>query len=131
EPPHASVVEIEEVLAPGEPSDSDSSAAETELAPEVGVKTWSDLGGLGGKDSAAFTADEIARARIALSRLVWNPGVRKTRRWVRGNGPRLDLRRAIADSVRTGGDILKLRRRMRLGRPRAPGPPRRGSGRSG
>jgi uncharacterized protein len=118
EPPHASVVEIEEVLAPGEPSDSDSSAAETELAPEVGVKTWSDLGGLRDKDFAAFTADEIARARIALSRLVWNPGVRKTRRWVRGNGPRLDLRRAIADSVRTGGDIMTLRRRMRLVRPR-------------
>jgi hypothetical protein len=115
----ASVVEIEQLLAPGdlaaaEPDDG----GETEPAPEVGVKTWSDLGGLRDKDFAAFSADEIARARIALSRLVWDPGVRRTRRWVPGNGPRLDLRRALADSVRTGGDVVTLRRRMRLIRPR-------------
>jgi uncharacterized protein with von Willebrand factor type A (vWA) domain len=114
-----SIVEIEEVLAPGDLSDADAGGSEeSEPAPEVGIKTWSDLGGLRDKDFAAFSADEIARARIALSRLVWNPGVRKTRRWVPGPGPRLDLRRALADSVRTGGDIVTLRRRMRLIRPR-------------
>ena len=115
----ASIVEIEQVLAPGDLADSDADAnEESEPAAEVGIKTWSDLGGLRDKDFAAFSADEIARARIALSRLVWNPGVRRTRRWVPGPGPRLDLRRAIADSVRTGGDIVTLRRRMRLIRPR-------------
>ena len=114
-----SVVEIEEVLAPGDLDGLDADeAGETEPAPEIGVKTWSDLGGLREKDFAAFTADEIARARIALSSLVWNPGVRRTRRWVPGAGPRLDLRRAIADSLRTGGDIVTLRRRRRLIRPR-------------
>jgi uncharacterized protein with von Willebrand factor type A (vWA) domain len=115
----ASIVEIEAVLAPGELADSDTDAAEeSEPSAEVGVKTWSDLGGLRDKDFAAFSTDEIARARIALSRLVWNPGVRRTRRWVPGRGPRIDLRRALADSVRTGGDIVTLRRRMRLIRPR-------------
>jgi len=115
----ASIVEIEQVLAPGDIAESDSDAAEeSEPAVEVGIKTWSDLGGLRDKDFAAFSADEIARARIALARLVWNPGVRRTRRWVPGRGPRLDLRRALADSVRTGGDIVTLRRRMRRIRPR-------------
>ena len=115
----ASIVEIEQVLAPGDIAESDSDAAEeSEPAVEVGIKTWSDLGGLRDKDFAAFSADEIARARIALARLVWNPGVRRTRRWVPGRGPRLDLRRALADSVRTGGDIVALRRRMRRIRPR-------------
>ena len=115
----ASIVEIEQVLAPGDLAESDSDAAEeSEPAVEVGIKTWSDLGGLRDKDFAAFSADEIARARIALARLVWNPGVRRTRRWVPGRGPRLDLRRALADSVRTGGDIVTLRRRMRRIRPR-------------
>jgi uncharacterized protein len=114
-----SVIQIEDVLAPGDLSGSEADqAGESEPSPEIGVKTWSDLGGLREKDFAAFTADEIARARIALSRLVWNPGVRRTRRWVPGAGPRLDLRRAIADSVRTGGDIVALRRRRRLIRPR-------------
>jgi len=115
----ASIVEIEDVLAPGDLADSGSDAVEeSEPAAEVGAKTWSDLGGLRDKDFAAFSADEIARARIALSRLVWNPGVRRTRRWVPGPGPRLDLRRALADSVRTGGDVVRLRRRVRLVRPR-------------
>jgi len=115
----ASIVEIEQVLAPGDVAESDSDAAEeSEPAAEVGIKTWSDLGGLRDKDFAAFSADEIARARVALARLVWNPGVRRTRRWVPGRGPRLDLRRALADSVRTGGDIVALRRRMRRIRPR-------------
>ena len=115
----ASIVEIEQVLAPGDVAESDSDAAEeSEPAAEVGIKTWSDLGGLRDKDFAAFSADEIARARIALARLVWNPGVRRTRRWVPGRGPRLDLRRALADSVRLGGDLVTLRRRMRRIRPR-------------
>jgi uncharacterized protein with von Willebrand factor type A (vWA) domain len=81
-------------------------------------QTWSDLGTLADKDFAALTTDEIAEARAALSRLVWTPGERRTRRWVRGHGPRLDIRRAIADSVRTGGDVVRLRRRVRRLRPR-------------
>ena len=36
------------------------------------------------------------------------PGLRRTRRWVSGRGPRIDLRRAIADSLHTGGDIVRL-----------------------
>ena len=86
--------------------------------PGRGVKTWSDIGGLAHKDFAAFTTEEINAARTALSRLVWNPGERRTRRWVRGQGPRIDLRRAIAGSLRTGGDIVKLPRRARRVRPR-------------
>jgi uncharacterized protein with von Willebrand factor type A (vWA) domain len=86
--------------------------------PGRGVKTWSDIGGLAHKDFAAFTTEELNAARTALSRLVWNPGERRTRRWVRGQGPRIDLRRAIAGSLRTGGDIVKLPRRARRVRPR-------------
>jgi len=82
------------------------------------VKTWSDRGGLARKDFATLSADEMAAARLALSRLIWNPGERRTRRWVRGSGPRVDLRRAISDSLRTGGDIVRLPRRTRAIRPR-------------
>jgi uncharacterized protein len=85
---------------------------------ESAVRTWSDRGGLATKDFAALTPGEIAEARLALARLVWNPGERRTRRWVRGRGPKIDLRRAITDSLRTGGDIVLLKRRMRAIRPR-------------
>jgi uncharacterized protein with von Willebrand factor type A (vWA) domain len=85
---------------------------------ESGRRTWSDAGRLAGKDFAEFTDDERALARAALERLTWNPGERRSRRWVRGRGPRVDLRRALARSVRTGGDIVALPRRARRTRPR-------------
>jgi uncharacterized protein with von Willebrand factor type A (vWA) domain len=79
---------------------------------------WSDAEILASKDFAEFTADDIDRARAALARLEWHPGERKTRRWVRGTGPRLDLRRALHESRRTGGDLVALPRRERRRRPR-------------
>jgi uncharacterized protein len=119
--PAASAVEIEEVLAPDvfTASHGADEAEGSAPIPKRGLKTWSDLGVLADKDFGAFTSDEIAEAGAALSRLVWNPGERRTRRWVRGRGSRIDLRRAIADSLRTGGDVVKLGRRARRVRPRA------------
>ena len=102
----------------------DVSAAENDApdgdapAPAAHLKTWSDGDALAGKDFAALTTDELAEARAVMSRLVWQPGQRRTRRWVRGRGPRVDLRRAIAASLRSGGDVLKLPRRTRRVRPR-------------
>ena len=112
--PRASVVQIEDVLAP----DALDAPDVAESTPERGLKVWSDAGGLAGKDFAAFTTDELAEARAALSRLVWQPGQRRIRRWIRGRGARVDLRRAIAQSVRSGGDVVTLPRRTRRVRPR-------------
>ena len=117
----ASAVEIEDVPAAGvleAPSGADE-ADDHAPTPGRGPKIWSDRGGLTGKDFAAFTADEIAEAGAALSRLVWTPGERRTRRWVKGRGSRIDLRRTIAGSLRTGGDVVRLARRARRVRPRA------------
>jgi len=116
----ASVAVFEEVLTLDErtePSGADDAEGGAPSA-ERGLKTWSDLGALAEKDFAALTPDEIAQARAALSRLVWNPGERRTRRWVRGRGPRVDLRRAVTQSLRTGGDVVKLPTRTRRLRPR-------------
>jgi uncharacterized protein with von Willebrand factor type A (vWA) domain len=82
------------------------------------IQTWSDVGVLAEKDFGEFTPDEIIRARIALDQLVWSPGERRTRRWVPGGGSRIDLRRALARSLRTGGDVIELPRRTRRIRPR-------------
>jgi uncharacterized protein len=82
------------------------------------IQTWSDVGAMADKDFGEFTADEIARARMALERLEWSPGERRTRRWVAGGGSRIDLRRALARSLRTGGDVVELPRRRRRIRPR-------------
>jgi uncharacterized protein with von Willebrand factor type A (vWA) domain len=82
------------------------------------LRTWSDAATLVQKDFAAFTDDEVAVAAAALNRLQWHPGYRRTRRWVAGRGAGIDLRRALARSVRTGGDVFDLPRRVRRTRPR-------------
>jgi uncharacterized protein with von Willebrand factor type A (vWA) domain len=93
------------------PPDSDD-------APTNVLQVWSDAETLAHKDFAEYTADEVALARAAMLRLAWHPGERRTRRWVPGQGPRVDLRRALAHSVRTGGDVFKLPRRHRRVRER-------------
>jgi len=97
-------------------ADEERTEHATPTAPAV--RTWSDTESLSRKDFATLTARELSEARAALSRLVWNPGERRTRRWIRGRGPRLDIRRGIAESIRTGGDVITLRRLTRRLRPR-------------
>ena len=116
--PRSSADAIEIILELEDPTTAGGDADGDAPAPETGVKIWSDRGGLADKDFAAFTAEEIAEARKALARLVWNPGLRRTRRWVRGRGTRVDLRRAIAESLRSGGDVVTLPTRKRRVRPR-------------
>jgi uncharacterized protein with von Willebrand factor type A (vWA) domain len=81
-------------------------------------RTWSDASTLAHKDFSDFTEDEIAIAQTALDRLTWTPGMRRTRRWVPGRGARVDVRRAIARSLRTGGDVVVFPREKRRQRPR-------------
>ena len=98
----------------GDPSIDEAGAADAVAV----LRTWSDLSTIAAKDFAEFTGAEIALARSALRRLVWSPGKRRTRRWRSGRGSRVDLRRALARSVRTGGDVVTLPRRRRRTRPR-------------
>jgi hypothetical protein len=99
------------------PSSGEADADDGTSSPAL-LQTWSDAGALVEKDFGEFTTDEITRAHLALDRLVWNPGERRTRRWVPGHGSRVDLRRALARSLRTGGDVIVLPRRTRRIRPR-------------
>lgn len=96
---------------------TDQAAAEAD-EDDIEVPAWSDAESLANKDFAEFSESELVAARAAIERLEWQPGLRRTRRWVPGRGSRLDLRRAIARSVRTGGDMVRLPRRVRRLRPR-------------
>jgi uncharacterized protein len=97
--------------APGSPDDS--VAVETE---PVNVRTWSNLEAIASKDFAVMTDEELATARAALAAMDWRLDDRRTRRWNPGHGSRVDIRRAMARSLRTAGEIItlpRLRRRMR------------------
>lgn len=97
-------------------SDAPESDHASERPPEV-VRTWSGADTLRDQDFADVSPAELEHIRAALSALTWNPGRRRTRRWARGRGPRVDLRRAWRDSVRHGG-LLRLPTRTRTTRPR-------------
>src|SRR5204862_593592 len=70
------------------------------------------------KDFAAFTPEDVERARLALAKLAWTPGVRVTRRWVPGRSQTADLRRALRANARHGGELVTIPRRVRRVAPR-------------
>ncbi|MGQ0733871.1 MAG: vWA domain-containing protein [Acidobacteriota bacterium] len=104
------------VAAP--PDTRPAAGTDDQESPTGAIQTWSDAASLARKDIGEFSSDEIALARAALDRFAWIPGNRRTRRWVRGRGPRVDLRRAFGRILRTGGEVLTLPTRRRRVRPR-------------
>lgn len=70
------------------------------------------------KSFADYTPEEFARARAMIEELRWDLGRRRTRRWGRGEGRHLDLRRALRRAVRFGGEPVDLPTRRRKTRPR-------------
>lgn len=87
------------------------------MAGTIVIKTWSDADVVAGKDFAALTPGELTQARAVIENLSWTPR-RRTRRWIGGPGPRIDLRTALSRSLRTGGEIVTLPRRRRKVKPR-------------
>lgn len=86
--------------------------------PDAELRTWSGADVLREQDFADMTPAELADARRALEALDWQPGERRTRRWIAGDGARLDLRRAWRRSLTSGGELVRLPRRQRAVRRR-------------
>ena len=103
----------------GAQAHSEAESATLELSSEpIPIRTWSATDAIASKDFGAMSESELALARSALTRLSWETDRRRTRRWVAGRGRRIDLRRALARSLRTGGEIATLPTRRRRVRPR-------------
>jgi uncharacterized protein with von Willebrand factor type A (vWA) domain len=84
----------------------------------IGLQTYSADQAWRNKDFAAFTPEDIERARLALAKLAWTPGVRVTRRWVPGRSQAADLRRVLRANARHGGELMTIPRRVRRVAPR-------------
>jgi len=92
-------------------SDGDSDA---EAEAPVPMALASDEEHLAGKRFDALEPDELARIYRLMSRLKLATPVRRTRRFERGrHGERIDMRRTLRGSLRSGGDPIRLARRRR------------------
>ncbi|HYZ31298.1 MAG TPA: VWA domain-containing protein [Crenalkalicoccus sp.] len=80
--------------------------------------TVSDRERLQSMDFEAMSAAELAAAKREIRRLVLPLDARPTRRFRPDpEGPAVDLRQTVRDSLRQGGEILGLARRRRVTRP--------------
>ncbi len=99
------------------PSGASSSGARTgsrvETAPRVAPLSYSDREVLNTKDFAAFTDEEMRRARAMMDGLRWEPDPRRTRRWRSARGRMPDLRRLVGRSLRYGGEPVVIPTRAR------------------
>ena len=102
-------------------STSSGERDEDEDAPEaeVPLALASDEELLGRKNFDALEPHELAQLYRLMSRLELATPLRRTRRHERGHhGERIDLRRTLRGSLRTGGDPIRLARRRRRIAPR-------------
>jgi len=81
---------------------------------EVPLALASDEERLARKRFDALEPDELARLYRLMSRLELATPLRRTRRYERGrHGQRIDMRRTLRSSLRSGGDPIRLVRRHR------------------
>jgi len=106
------------MLAPGaSPSEPEASDTGKDDEP-VRLQSYSAEEVWRRKDFATFTAADFARARDAIAKLTWNPGVRLTRRWSAGGRGAVDLRRVLRVNLKHGGELIAVPHRTRRIAPR-------------
>jgi len=111
-PPPPAARRVQEAFAQGRSSD----------APEIEEKkvqlSVSDREVLQRKDFAQMSAEEMAEVSRAIAQLKLPQAELRTRRFrPDARGERIDLRRTLRGSLRTGGEIVKLQRLGRIERP--------------
>jgi uncharacterized protein with von Willebrand factor type A (vWA) domain len=111
-------VELRFAVPGGDTGLAGAADAGREAPPVVARRTWSAREAFRQKSFAAYSEEEIREAAAAMAALRWTPGRRRTRRWMPGTGPSLDLRRVLRRNLSTGGEVLRLPRRVRRERVR-------------
>ena len=106
---------VADALFPGLGDDVESARQEVEV---YATLTYSANETLGAKDFDSMSAEEIAEAKDAISRIRLPIERLPTRRFsANPRGPRIDMRSTLRSALRTGGDSIPLQRRARTRRP--------------
>jgi uncharacterized protein len=94
------------------PRDSDQDEESSEVEVPLAMASEEEL--LAGKSFDALEPHELAQLYLLMSRLELATPMRRTRRYRKGHhGERLDMRRTLRASMRTGGYPIRLARRRR------------------
>lgn len=102
-----------------EAEDDNANENAKEAPPIVEVTmTYSSAEILRHKDFAEMTADELQEIKQVMTHMVWQLGLRRTRRLRPGSGHRLDFRRTIRYNMRYGGELLRWAEREPKYKPR-------------
>jgi uncharacterized protein with von Willebrand factor type A (vWA) domain len=96
-----------------DPSASPASGDDREVEVDVPVGRASAEERLASKSFDALEPHELAQLYRLMSRLKLTTPLRRTRRYERGRGGRIDMRRTLRASLRTSGDPIRLARRRR------------------
>lgn len=96
-----------------EPGEGDEEGSES-------VLTYSASEALRTKDFSEFTEEELSMARLLMRHLVWDIGMRRSRRKVQSSKGRfIDYRKTMRKSLQTSGVPLKIHERKVKEKPRA------------
>ncbi|MFQ5399809.1 MAG: VWA domain-containing protein [Anaerolineae bacterium] len=82
------------------------------------TRTYSQREVLRHKDFGELSQEEMESVRAFMAGMVWELGLRRTRRYRPGLGSRFDLRRSLRQNLRYGGELLEWPRRQPKCKPR-------------
>lgn len=113
-------VDVNKFLPALQQNDADNNSDDSELDEQLMVvnATYSNVESLRRKDFAQMSQDELEAAQRIMSRMPDSLGLRRTRRFSRGKGQQLDMRRMLREQLRNGGDWIQLPTRAPKEKPR-------------
>ena len=102
-----------------EPIANDEAEVDEEVQQVIEVtQTYSIRERLRHKDFGDLTQEELRTVRQFMAQMVWELGLRRTRRQRPGRGQRLDLRRSLRRNLRYGGELIEWPSRQFKYKPR-------------
>ena len=94
-----------------------SPEAATETVRRSVALTYSDRETLRTKDFGHFDEVDLRRARLAIARMEWEIGTRRSRRWMSSRAGDPDMRRIVSRYAQSG-ELMTLPSRRRIDKPR-------------
>ena len=117
QPPIITAPPLQEPEPNGRPQNEDVDDEDVQQVVEV-TRTYSTREVLRRKDFGELTQEEVQAVKRFMAQMVWELGLRRTRRQRSGRGQRLDLRRSLRRNLRYGGELIEWPSRQFKYKPR-------------